>query len=113
MPLTIECPSCKWKGRAPDAALGRKVRCPSCQGEFTAKAPPPAPSAPAEDDLEVVEDIADELEKAVKDRADDEDRPRKRRRDRDEDDEEEDDDRPRKKKRRYDDEDDEEEDDRP
>ena len=114
MPLTIECPSCKWKGRAPDAALGKKVRCPSCKSEFTAEAPP---SAPPLDDMEVVDEPAAAEEritnKAEADRRDedDEDRPRKKRRDRDDDDDEEDEDRPQKKKRRYHDEDDEDDDD--
>src|SRR5687768_11529236 len=47
MPIGVECPSGSRKVRVPEGLLGRKVKCPSCQGTFTATdGPSPAPAAP-------------------------------------------------------------------
>jgi hypothetical protein len=51
MPIPLICPSCKAKLQAPDAALGRVLKCPACKGEVkvivAAPAPAPKPAAPA------------------------------------------------------------------
>jgi hypothetical protein len=49
MPISLRCP-CGKSLRAPDTAVGKKVRCPGCQASLTVPAstgPRPAPSAPA------------------------------------------------------------------
>lgn len=45
MPTLVNCPTCNRKLRIPEELLGRKVKCPGCQGTFTAQAeePPPPP----------------------------------------------------------------------
>ena len=52
MAFTIECPQCQRKLAVPETMLGLRVKCPSCQTEFEARAgangaevhvPPPAP----------------------------------------------------------------------
>jgi len=111
MPRVIECPGCGWKGRVPDTAIGKRLRCPSCKYQFTAEAP--ASPAPPEDVLEIVEDTAGENEPSDYETVEDEeedDRPRKKRHERED---EEAEDRPRNKRREPDDEDDEDEDNRP
>ncbi|HEX4608047.1 MAG TPA: hypothetical protein VH092_07570 [Urbifossiella sp.] len=47
MPIQVECANCRtWLG-APDAAAGRKIRCPKCQAIMPIPATaPPAPEAP-------------------------------------------------------------------
>jgi hypothetical protein len=32
MPVTVTCPNCATKLKAPDSAVGRKVKCPKCEG---------------------------------------------------------------------------------
>ncbi len=54
MPIAVACPSCKAKIKAPDQAVGKKVKCPSCAHLFLVSAPKPAP-APVEED--VIDDI--------------------------------------------------------
>lgn len=106
MPVTVACPGCSSKLKAPDTAAGKKVKCPKCAVMLT------VPDAAedfevvdddfevVDDDFEVVDDVpakAKPKKASKRDRIDDEDeddRPR-RRRALDEDDE---DDRPRKKK---------------
>jgi hypothetical protein len=58
MPIAITCPACKHSGRVPDAAVGRKIKCPKCATPFLVEAdgaapirtsirtPPPQPPAP-------------------------------------------------------------------
>jgi uncharacterized Tic20 family protein/DNA-directed RNA polymerase subunit RPC12/RpoP len=76
MPITIVCPGCKAKLKAPDNLIGKAVKCPNCSKAVLVKAPAapapaPAPTpapvvkkparpAPAEVE-EVIEDI-DEIE---------------------------------------------------
>src|SRR5262245_29395055 len=36
MPILLYCPDCNAKIRAPEQILGRQVRCPKCDAEFTA-----------------------------------------------------------------------------
>src|SRR5262245_11675410 len=50
MPISVVCPSCSAKLGAPDAAAGKKVKCPKCQGSIVVPAPKAKP------DFEVVED---------------------------------------------------------
>jgi phage FluMu protein Com len=47
MPFTISCTKCQKTLAAPDAAIGKKVRCPNCQEIFPVAAPPQEiPAAP-------------------------------------------------------------------
>jgi hypothetical protein len=54
MPVSVTCPSCNVRMRAPESSLGRQVKCPRCQQNFVASAdeeessPPPAPPPPHE-----------------------------------------------------------------
>lgn len=43
MPIAITCPACKHSGRVPDAALGRKMKCPKCATPFLIEADGAAP----------------------------------------------------------------------
>jgi hypothetical protein len=99
MPILVACPGCSTKLNAPDAAAGKRVKCPKPQCGMIVPVPAPVTEAPA---FEVVEDEpaapppkpkTKPLIAAVE--ADDDDRPRSRRR-RDEDEEG---DRPRKRRR--------------
>jgi GYF domain 2 len=45
MPLQVACPGCNAKLRAPDAAAGKKTKCPKCQGVISI--PVDAPQAPS------------------------------------------------------------------
>jgi hypothetical protein len=65
MPILIQCPLCGNKGTAPDAAAGKKVKCPKCKQLLVVPAPsravtpvpPPIPRKPPVDSLEVEENI--------------------------------------------------------
>jgi dipeptidyl aminopeptidase/acylaminoacyl peptidase len=46
MPISISCPSCNATLKLPDAAAGKKAKCPKCSAEFTVDAA--APAAPVE-----------------------------------------------------------------
>ncbi|HEX4608808.1 MAG TPA: hypothetical protein VH092_11445 [Urbifossiella sp.] len=48
MPIPVVCDTCQTRLNAPDAAAGRKVKCPKCQAVIPvpAAAGPPAPAAP-------------------------------------------------------------------
>ena len=50
MPVTVVCPACKSKLKAPDNLIGKAVKCPSCAKPVLVKAaaaaPAPAPAAP-------------------------------------------------------------------
>src|SRR6266851_2954500 len=46
MPTTLNCPSCKRSLGVPDALMGKRVKCPSCNTVFTAT---PPGSSPAEE----------------------------------------------------------------
>ena len=77
MPVTIICPACKSKLKAPDNLIGKAVKCPSCTKSILVKAaasaPAPAPipapkkppvkPAPAieEEPLEEMEPVEDEI----------------------------------------------------
>ncbi len=50
MPITITCPDCDARIRAPDSMEGRPVRCPKCAAHFTAAASPDPPPAPPRDE---------------------------------------------------------------
>jgi hypothetical protein len=45
MPLSVTCPACTARLRAPDAAMGRTLRCPKCKGPVVV---PSASGPPAE-----------------------------------------------------------------
>jgi hypothetical protein len=122
MPVIVSCPECEKKLRVPDNLIGKKVKCPGCQGMFTASAdagdedePAQKPAAKSANKGGVVrdEDVDDKPKRKsvvpppVKDSYEDEESHKKRRPSRDEDDE---DDRPRGRRGRDDDDD---EDDRP
>ena len=47
MPLTIPCPSCKARLKAPENLIGKAVKCPNCQTAIAVKAPAEAPAPPA------------------------------------------------------------------
>src|SRR3954470_20584512 len=49
MPRTIQCPQCGVVLNIPDAAAGRRLKCPKCATKFAADgAPPPArPASPS------------------------------------------------------------------
>ena len=126
MPIPVTCSSCPAKMNAPDAAAGKKVKCPKCQQIITVPAPAAAPgfevvedepapkkptvSVPAKPKSKAVVEIDDEEDEDEKPRKkksakavvddDDDDRPRKKRRAVAEDDEDDDDDRPRKKRKK-------------
>lgn len=42
----VACPNCERKLKVPAALLGKRVKCPECQGVFTAAAAPARPSKP-------------------------------------------------------------------
>jgi TM2 domain-containing membrane protein YozV len=48
MPIIVTCPSCSTTLKAPDAAAGKKVKCPKCTSPITVPAPAPAPVADPE-----------------------------------------------------------------
>jgi membrane-associated protease RseP (regulator of RpoE activity) len=109
MPLVIACPSCKAKLKAPDNAVGKAVKCPSCGTAIAVRAPAGAPdTAPTasrqpagskaprrpepNDDYEVVEEDDRSHRSKGRPEPEEDDRPRKSARSRD--DEGEDEDRP-------------------
>jgi hypothetical protein len=111
MPLVIACPSCKAKLKAPDNAVGKAVKCPSCGTAIAVKAPAGVPdNVPAtsrqaagskaprrtepNDDYEVVEEDDRSQRSKGRSEPEEDDRPRKSTRARDEDDEPDDEDRP-------------------
>jgi predicted Zn finger-like uncharacterized protein len=108
VPTLVHCPECSRKLRIPDDLLGKKVKCPDCQGTFTAEAEDAPAEKPAVD--EGVEEKPSSRRKRSAPPAEEEERPKRRRGRDDEDDDEED--RPsRRRPRRFeDDEDDDEED---
>jgi len=81
MPISVACPTCGTKLRAPDTAVGKKIKCPKCASlipvsEADAGAGSGVTYEPAGEDLEAVS-AADEPEDEVEE-PDDEDRPRKK-----------------------------------
>jgi len=98
MPIPVVCPKCSARLNAPDAAAGKKVKCPKCQGVIAVPEPLPAPAFEVVDDPEppkkkplpkvkadVVVDEDDErprkkpVRAAQLDDDDEDDRPRKKR----------------------------------
>ena len=66
MPVIVSCPECEKKLRVPDNLIGKKVKCPGCQGMFTANAdagdedePAQKPAAKAGGKAGVVRDEAE------------------------------------------------------
>lgn len=117
MPISVQCPSCSAKLNAPDAAAGKRVKCPKCQTVVPIPAADPIEAAevvdePAPPPVKRKPEPADEPDDRPKKKAskweDDEadEKPKKKSRR----DDEEEDERPKKKSRREDDADD---DDRP
>jgi hypothetical protein len=126
MPIAVTCPGCSVNMKAPDAAAGKKVKCPKCQALITVPGSaqfevvdesPPAAKRPSfgggsKPAIEVAAAEVEEEEKpkpkakrlAAEDDDDEDDKPRKKTRDQDDDEDE----RPTKKKNRKRDEDDEE-----
>jgi uncharacterized protein len=77
MPVTVVCPACKSKLKAPDNLIGKAVKCPSCSKPVLVKAaaapasaPAPAPKKPPvkpapvieEEPIEEMEPVEDEVE---------------------------------------------------
>lgn len=78
MPVTIVCPACKAKMRAPENLIGKAVKCPNCSKPVLVKAaapaptpaPPPPPKKPApkpapvieEEPLDDMDPVEDEVE---------------------------------------------------
>ncbi len=85
MPITIVCPGCKSKLKAPDNLIGKAVKCPSCSKAVLVKAPAapapaPTPAAivkkparPAPEEVEEIEDVD-----PIEDEDEIEERPKKR-----------------------------------
>jgi predicted Zn finger-like uncharacterized protein len=107
MPLVIACPSCKAKLKAPDNAIGKAVKCPSCGTAIAVRDPgvipdtvphnPRQPAAKAAAPRRPApEDDDDDRSSRSRGRAEPEedDRPRKSARARDDDDNADDDNRP-------------------
>lgn len=136
MPIPVACPGCAVRLNAPDAAAGKRVKCPKCQTPISVPAPEPDPQFEVVDEepapkpkptpkptakakaVAQVDDEEDELKpkktaaKAVVEPEEDEDEPKPKKKAKAvAKDEEDEDEKPRKKKRR--DEDDDDEDDRP
>jgi hypothetical protein len=70
--IRISCPSCGQTLRVPEAFQGRKVKCPGCDGTFTA--PVEEPEAPVAGEL-----IDEQEDERWEDEPNDEARPRRRR----------------------------------
>lgn len=52
MPITVECPTCAAKLRAPDTAAGKRIKCPKCAGII------PVPAAAVPPPREIEEQVA-------------------------------------------------------
>jgi uncharacterized RDD family membrane protein YckC/predicted RNA-binding Zn-ribbon protein involved in translation (DUF1610 family) len=59
MPISVTCQSCNKVLKVPDAAIGKKGRCPQCGTVIEISAPPVAAPLPQVFDAEQVEDTAD------------------------------------------------------
>lgn len=103
MPIAVQCPGCNAKLNAPDAAAGKRLKCPKCAGAITvpALAPAPAPSFEVVDETEPPP-APPAVEKPRRAEPDDEAPPPRSKRAEPDD---EDDEAPRNKQRRDDDED--------
>lgn len=88
MPILVACPGCSARLNAPDAAAGKRVKCPKCQALIPVPAATPA--------FEEVEDEAPAKPSARRPRGEEQDDDRPHRRPRDDRD---DDDRPRKRRK--------------
>jgi hypothetical protein len=87
MPTTVQCPGCSSRLNAPDAAAGKKVKCPKCQTLIVVPAPrPPAAGFEVVDDRTALKPArskgpaAPAVEADVQLEDDPDDRPRKKRR---------------------------------
>jgi len=60
VPVSIACPSCKAKLKAPDALVGKNVKCPGCGKPVLVKAPAPAavPAGPKADPAPIKKKLA-------------------------------------------------------
>jgi hypothetical protein len=108
MPISVQCPGCSAKLNAPDAAAGKRVKCPKCQTAVPIPAADPIEAAEVVDDPsppparrkpEPGDEPDGRPEKKSSQWEDDDDRPKRKSR-RDDDDGE--DDRPKKRSRRDD-----------
>jgi WD40 repeat protein len=118
MPIAVTCPGCSAKMKAPDAAAGKKVKCPKCQGVITvpgsaqfevvdeqsAPAKRPGFGGGPKPTMKAAPEVVEEEEKPnpkVKDEDEEDEKPRKNSKAAVEEDEE--DEKPRKKRRDEDD----------
>ena len=111
MPIVIVCPSCNAKLKAPDHAVGKKVKCPTCSTAISVHAPAAEPDPPRiqpiPDDYDPDEREDERPRRAAKTRPapeeDEDDRPRRSAKSRPaHDEDEEEDDRPRRGAKRRD-----------
>jgi hypothetical protein len=126
MPIAVTCPGCSARMKAPDAAAGKKVKCPKCQGAITVPGSAQfevvdEPSAPAKHPgfgggpkpaIEAAPEVLEEEKPRPKTRAEDDDegeKPRKKSKAA----VEEDDENEKPRKRRRDEDDERDEDDKP
>ena len=57
MPITVTCPNCSAKMKAPDTTAGKKIKCPKCQAAITV----PEPEADFEPDHRLAEPVIDHI----------------------------------------------------
>ncbi|MBY0456844.1 MAG: zinc-ribbon domain-containing protein, partial [Gemmataceae bacterium] len=99
MPIPVQCRECSARLNAPDAAAGKKVKCPKCGSPLTVPAAEPEPEFEEVDEPDAADEPAPKPKKKTAKAAvadDEDDRPKKSKKDRDDEDE---DDRPRPKKK--------------
>src|SRR6266852_4465115 len=62
MPVTLNCPGCRWQLAIPKTAEGKKVRCPKCNLTFaTGRDEPDAPApVPIAEDIDPIPTLDDE-----------------------------------------------------
>jgi len=63
MPIAVVCPSCKAKLKAPEALIGKSVKCPGCATAVLIKAPAQA-AAKVAPKKPIVEDVEDDIDDA-------------------------------------------------
>ena len=80
MPVTVVCPSCSARIKAPDTAIGKTVKCPKCASTMMIGAPEPAPEVveipPTQDEAPPQEDRGER--RRARSRRDEDERPRPR-----------------------------------
>src|SRR4051794_2653263 len=57
MPIAVVCPACNAKLKAPEALIGKTVKCPGCATAVLIKAPAAVAKAPAKKPVEDFDDL--------------------------------------------------------